>query len=528
MNAQPTIRIFDTTLRDGTQAEGISFPVSTKIRIVEKLDQFKVDFIEGGWPGSNPRDMSFFEAVRNLDLSHSKIVAFGSTRRAKNPVEEDPQVQLLIDAQTPAVSIFGKSWLLHVNEVLRVSPEENLEMIEDTVRYLKSAGKELIYDAEHFFDGYCHDSGYALATLEAALRGGADNISLCDTNGGMLVSQAQTIAADVRKKFPHASVGIHAHNDSGLGVGVALACVQAGADLVQGTFNGIGERVGNANLTSIIPNLVLKAGATLNCAAYLSRLRDLSLFIDEMANVNSNTKEPYVGSSAFAHKGGIHADAAAKVKHSYEHIEPERVGNRTRVLVSDLSGKASLLMKAREVGFDLEEHPETLKNFLQELKELEFRGYEFEAADASFKLLLHRFLKGWKSPFQLQGYRVASSRQIHLDRMVSEATVKVKIGEQEVHTVAESTGPIGALDHALRKALETHFPAIESVRLVDYHVRILEGKQGADAITRVFIESTNGKEIWGTVGASDNIINASWQALRDSVEFILLSEEVIQ
>lgn len=528
MSTQPTIHIFDTTLRDGTQAEGISFPVPTKIRIAEKLDQFGVDYIEGGWPGSNPRDMSFFEAVKEMHFKHAKMVAFGSTRRAKNAVEDDPQVQLLIDAQTPVVSIFGKSWLLHVNEVLRVSPEDNLAMIEDTVRYLKAAGKELIYDAEHFFDGYRNDPDYALATLEAAIRGGADNVSLCDTNGGILVSEATTIARTVIDRFPGTSVGIHAHNDSGLGVAVALACVEAGANLVQGTINGIGERVGNANLTTIIPNLALKAGLSMNCSQHLSSLRDLSLFLDEMANVNSNSKEPYVGASAFAHKGGIHADAAAKVKSSYEHIEPERVGNRTRVLVSDLSGRASLLMKAREVGFDLEKHPDALKDFLAELKELEFRGYEFEAADASFKLLLYRFLKGWVSPFDLQGYRVSSSRQTSLGRVVSEATVKVTIGGQVVHTVAESTGPVGALDHALRKALGSHFPAIESVRLVDYHVRILEGKQGADAITRVFIESTNGKEIWGTVGASDNIINASWQALRDSMEYILLNEEESQ
>lgn len=526
MSAQPTVRIFDTTLRDGTQAEGISFPVPAKIRIAEKLDQFGVDYIEGGWPGSNPRDMSFFEAIRGVEFNHAKLVAFGSTRRAKNDVEADPQVKLLIDAGTPVVSLFGKSWLLHVNEVLRVKPEENLAMIEDTIRFLKESGKEVIYDAEHFFDGYEDNPDYALATLDAARRGGADNLSLCDTNGGMLVSRAAEITREVCGRFSDTSVGIHAHNDSGLGAGVALAAVEVGANLVQGTINGVGERIGNANLTSIIPNLVLKMGRKLKCGPNLKNLRDLSLFIDEMANINSDIKQPFVGSSAFAHKGGIHADAAAKVKHSYEHIDPELVGNRTRILVSDLSGRASLLMKARDVGFDLEQHPEALKDFLKELKDLEFRGYEFEAADASFKLLLHRFLKNWESPFKLIGYRVASSRQTHLGRMVSEATVKLEINGETIHTVAESTGPVGALDHALRKALEGHFPSIQSVELVDYHVRILEGKQGADAITRVFIESSNGEEQWGTVGASDNIINASWQALKDSMEYILLTESV--
>jgi len=515
--------LFDTTLRDGTQGEGISFPVPIKIRIAEKLDQFGIDYIEGGWPGSNPRDMAFFEAISEVSLKNARMVAFGSTRRAKNSADEDPQLQLLLDAGTPVISIFGKSWLLHVNEVLRVEPEVNLQMIEDSVRYLKDSGREIIYDAEHFFDGYKDDADYAMDTLEAAVSGGADNLSLCDSNGGILPTEAAEIVRAVVKKFPGTSIGIHAHNDSGLGVAVTLAAVEAGAALVQGTMNGIGERIGNANLTSIIPNLKLKMNRSLSCEANLGKLRDLSLFVDEMANINSNTREPFVGASAFAHKGGIHADASSKVKHSYEHMDPELVGNRTRILVSDLSGRASLLMKARDIGFDLEEHPDELQDFLQELKEMEYRGYEYEAADASFKLLLHRFLKGWTSPFKLHGFRVSSSRQTALGRMVSEATVKLEIQGQEVHTVAESTGPIGALDHALRKALESHFPSIESVRLVDYHVRILEGKKGADAFTRVFIESTNGKETWGTVGASDNIINASWQALKDSMEYTLLN-----
>ncbi len=518
------IHIFDTTLRDGTQGEGISFPVPAKLRIVEKLDQFGVDYIEGGWPGSNPRDMSFFEAVKQVDLKHAKIVAFGSTRRSKLAVEEDPQVQLLIEAETPAVSLFGKSWLLHVEEILRTTPEDNLRMIEDTVRFLSESNREVIYDAEHFFDGYKDNQEYALNTLEAAFRGGASFLALCDTNGGTLVEEVGAITSHVRERLGEAQVGIHAHNDSGVGVAVSLAAVRSGATMVQGTLNGFGERIGNANLTSIIPNLVIKLGRELNCKPNLNKLRDLSIFVDDLANHPSNPKEPFVGASAFAHKGGVHADAAAKVKHSYEHIEPELVGNRTRVLVSDLSGRASVLMKAREVGFDLESGSPELKKFLQELKELEHRGYEYEAADASFKLLLHRFLKGWKAPFRLVGYRVASSRQIALGRTISEATVKLEVGGEEVHTVAESHGPVGALDHAIRKALEEAFPAIKQVRLIDYNVRILENRKGADATTRVFIESTDGDAIWGTVGASDNIIDASWQALKDSMEYVLMRE----
>ena len=518
------IKIYDTTLRDGTQGEGVSFTVAAKLRVAEKLDQFGIDYIEGGWPGSNPRDMAFFEEAQKLELKHAKIAAFGSTRRASLPAAEDPQLKLLLDANTPLVTIFGKTWLLHVTEILHTTAEENLKMIEDSIRFLTENGREVIYDAEHFFDGYCDDPEYALNTLRAAARGGAINLTLCDTNGGKLVDEVEEIVMAVRARFPEIPTGVHCHNDSGLGVAVSLAGVGAGATLVQGTMNGVGERNGNANLTTIIPNLALKMDRELNCAKHLSKLRDLSLFVDEMGNMPNDSKAPFVGVSAFAHKGGVHADAAAKVKHSYEHIEPELVGNRTRVLVSDMSGRSSVMMKAKEVGVELDARSPELKDFLRGLKELEFKGYEYEAADASFKLLLNRFLKGKKDDFELIGYRVMIGRQTALDRIVSEATVQLKIGDEVHHTVAEATGPVNALDMALRKAIAPVFPEIKEVELIDFKVRILESQHGADAIIRVQIESTDGEEIWGTVGASDNIIEAAWEALVDSVEYKILLE----
>ena len=519
-----SIKIYDTTLRDGTQGEGVSFTVAGKIRIAERLDQFGVDYIEGGWPGSNPRDMAFFEEAKSLNLKNAKIAAFGSTRRASLSAKEDPQLKLLLDANTPVVTIFGKTWLLHVTEILRTTAEENLRMIEDSVRFLTDNGREVIYDAEHFFDGFCDNSEYALQALESAKRGGATNLTLCDTNGGKLVSEVNEIVAKVIARFPDTPIGVHCHNDSGLGVAVSLAGIESGATLVQGTINGLGERNGNANLTTIIPNLILKMDKELNCAANLDQIRDLSLFVDEMANRVADNSAPFVGPAAFAHKGGVHADAAAKVKHSYEHIEPELVGNSTRVLVSDMSGRSSVLMKAKEIGVDLDANSPELKDFLAELKGLEFRGYGYEAADASFKLLLNRFLKDKKEDFELIGYRVIVGHQSALKRTVSEATVQVRIGNETHHTVAEANGPVGALDDALRKAIAPVFPEIIDVELIDFKVRILESQHGADAIIRVQIESTDGNEIWGTVGASDNIIEATWEALVDSVEYKILLE----
>lgn len=514
------VKIYDTTLRDGTQGEGISFSVTDKLLITEKLDQFGVDYIEGGFPGSNPRDITYFAEAKKLKLKHARLAAFGSTRRAGVKASEDSQLKTLLEAETPVLTLVGKTWTLHVTEILRTTLEENLAMIEDSIRYVTSQGREVVYDAEHFFDGYKADPDYALKTLGAAIRGGASNLTLCDTNGGTLVDDFKGIVARVVKEFGADKVGVHCHNDSGLGVALSLAGVAAGATLVQGTANGYGERTGNANLFTILPSLFLKMDRTARCAANLGELRDLSLYFDELANLKPDTKAPYVGASAFAHKGGLHANAAQKVKSSYEHIDPSLVGNRTRVLVSDMAGRSSIAMKAKELGLELDEKSPAMKTLIDELKELEFRGYEFEAADASLKLLIARALGQKKTFFEVEGYRVSVERRG--GESVSEATVKLKVNGQSTHTVAECTGPVGALDKALRLALEGVYPQLKQLELRDYKVRILDSRAGANARTRVFIESGDGKGIWGTVGVSDNVIDASWEALTDAVNYKLL------
>ena len=514
------VKIYDTTLRDGTQGEGISFSVTDKLLITEKLDQFGVDYIEGGFPGSNPRDITYFQEAQKLKLKHARLAAFGSTRRAGVKAPEDAQLKTLLDSGMPVLTIVGKTWTLHVTEILRTTLEENLAMIEDSARYLTAQGREVIYDAEHFFDGYRANPDYALQTLAAAIRGGVSNLSLCDTNGGTLVDDFKTIVSRVVSEFGGDKVGVHCHNDSGLGVALTLAGVSTGATLVQGTANGYGERTGNANLFAILPSLFLKMDRTARCAANLGQLRELSLYFDELANLKPDTKTPYIGASAFAHKGGLHANAAQKVKSSYEHIDPSLVGNRTRVLVSDMAGRSSLAMKAKELGLDLDEKSPAMKTLIDELKELEFRGYEFEAADASLKILIRRALGQAKTFFEVEGYRVTVERRG--GESVSEATVKLKINGQPAYTVAECTGPIGALDKALRLALESVYPQLKQLELRDYKVRILDSRAGANARTRVFIESGDGKEIWGTVGVSDNVIDASWEALTDAVNYKLL------
>jgi 2-isopropylmalate synthase len=517
--ATGNIRIYDTTLRDGTQGEGISFSVADKLLVAKRLDQFGVDYIEGGFPGSNPRDIAFFAEAKNLKLSHARLAAFGSTRRAGGRADTDLQLKTLLDSGMPVLTLVGKTWLLHVNEILRTTPEENLAMIEDSIRYLTAQGREVIYDAEHFYDGYLDNPEYALRTLDAAARGGAANLTLCETNGGKLVPQVQSITAEVVKRFGSEKVGIHCHNDSGLGVAVTLAGVDAGASLVQGTVNGYGERVGNANLVTILPNLALKMERQMRCGPNMAQLRDLSLFFDELANLRPDPKAPFVGQSAFAHKGGLHANAAQKVARSYEHIEPSLVGNRTRVLVSDMAGRSSLALKAREFGVELDEKSPELKGLVEELKEREFRGYEYEAADASFKLLVARKLGHHRNLFEVEGYRVIVER--HRGEIWSEATVRVKVNGESIHTVAESSGPIGALDRALRLGLERTFPQLRDMTLRDYKVRIVEGYEGTGSKTRVLVESGDGSSIWGTVGVSDNIIDASWEALREAVEYRL-------
>ncbi len=514
------VKIYDTTLRDGTQGEGISFSVTDKLLIAEKLDHFGVDYIEGGFPGSNPRDITFFQEAQKLKLKHARLAAFGSTRRAGVKSSEDAQLRTLLDSAMPVLTIVGKTWTLHVTEILRTTREENLAMIEDSTRYLVAQGREVVYDAEHFFDGYKSDPDYALQTLSAAMRGGASNLTLCDTNGGTLVDEFTQIVGRAVKEFGSGKVGVHCHNDSGLGVALTLAGVGAGACLVQGTMNGYGERVGNANMATVMPNLFLKMGRTANCSHNLAQLRDLSLFFDELANLRPDPKAPFVGQSAFAHKGGLHANAAQKVARSYEHIDPALVGNRTRVLVSDMAGRSSLALKAKELGMELDEKRPEMKGLIEELKDREFRGYEYEAADASFRLLVARHLGQARTFFEIENYRVIIER--HGAELWAEATVKLQVNGEPVHTVAEEAGPIGALDKALRLALERTYPQIKDMKLRDYKVRILDSNSGAGSRTRVLIESGDGKAIWGTVGVSDNIIDASWEALRDAVEYKLL------
>jgi 2-isopropylmalate synthase len=512
-----SVLVYDTTLRDGTQGEGISFSVSTKLELTRRMDAFGFDYIEGGWPGSNPRDMAYFEQVRELQLTHAKVAAFGSTRRANTPVAEDAQVRMLLDAQTPVVTIFGKTWLLHVTEVLHTTAEENLSMIEDTVRYLKENGREVVYDAEHFFDGYADNEAYALSTLDAAAKGGASCITLCDTNGGTMPARMAEVVAKVVQRFPTLRIGMHCHNDCGMGVALTLVGVDAGATLVQGTINGYGERTGNANLTTIVPNLVLKMGRELTCGSNLKTLRKFALSVDDLANLNPDGKQPYVGASAFAHKGGVHANAAKKIARSYEHVEPETVGNKQRVLMSDMSGGTSVMMKARELGIEVEEKSDKMKEFLAILKDREFQGYEYENADASLEVLLRRHFESLGDVFKLVSYRVITEVNRDSEEITSEASVKVLVNGQQFHTVAESNGPVGALDHALRKALVLAFPSLATVKLVDYKVRILDRGQGTESVVRVLVKSSDGTRTWWTTGASTNIIEASYQAVRDSL-----------
>ncbi|MDP0499497.1 MAG: citramalate synthase [Verrucomicrobiota bacterium JB022] len=521
---KPPVLIYDTTLRDGTQGEGISFSAKDKLIIAQRMDAMGFDYIEGGWPGSNPRDMAFFDLARGAQFQHAKLAAFGSTRRAGIKAEDDAQLATLVAADTPVVTIFGKTWLLHVTEVLRTTPEENLRMIEDSVRFLTSKGREVIYDAEHFFDGYKDDPAYALATLEAAERGGAQCLTLCDTNGGSMVSWLQETVRKVVAHFPNTRIGMHCHNDCGLGVAVSMAGVEAGATLVQGTMNGYGERVGNADLTTIVPNLALKLGYPVNCRASLPQWRPFSLEVARYANQVANKKAPWVGQSAFAHKGGVHANAAQKVAHSYEHIQPETVGNRQRILLSDMAGGSSVAMKAAELGIDVDHKSPEMRSFLQRLKELENVGYEFENADASFEVLLNEHFHGLEDNFKLVSYRTISEVVREREEVIAEAVIKLRVNnDDEVHlAIAESGGPVGALDHAARKAFGTHFPELQNVHLADYKVRILQANSGTDSIVQVLINSSDGEQDWWTCGASPNIIEASWQALRDSYRFKLM------
>ncbi len=512
------VEIYDTTLRDGSQGEGVNFSVADKLRIAERIDAFGIHFIEGGWPGSNPRDIEFFLEARKRKFKNARLAAFGSTRRKGVPVDQDEQVRLLLEAETPVVTIYGKTWLLHVTQVLKTTPNENLEMIADTVRYLKDNGKFVIYDCEHGFDGYKDDPQYALATFKAAEKAGADLVVLCDTNGGCLPADIRRITAAAKENLK-CRIGIHTHDDIGLGVANALAALEVGAAHIQGTINGYGERTGNCNLISVIPNVSLKLGLSCVPEKSLPLLQDLSQFVDEIANIRHNPRQPWVGSAAFSHKGGTHVNAVQKLASSYEHVDPSKVGNSRRVLVSDLAGRSNIVLKAQELGFKVTNETPELRSILTRIKELEHEGYEFEAAEGSLALVIRRILKHQEPPFKVEGYHVSMRRQG--SNSACEATVKVRVGEDLAHTVAEGDGPVNALDSALRAALSGFFPHLKKVKLTDYKVRILDTATGTAAKTRVLIESTNGKSEWGTVGCNENIIDASLQALVDSMEYAL-------
>jgi 2-isopropylmalate synthase len=516
------IELYDTTLRDGAQSEGISFSVADKLKICEKLDSIGVHFIEGGWPGANPKDMEFFNKAKSLKLKNSRIVAFGSTRHANVAAAQDKVLKGLVSALTGYITIFGKSWDLHVKDVFKVDLSENLKMISDSVKFLRSKGRTVFYDAEHFFDGYKSNKEYALKTLKAAEDAGAERIILCDTNGGTITSQVFEIVEEVRAviKTP---LGIHAHNDTEMAVANSIAAVQAGCIQVHGTINGYGERCGNANLISIIANLKLKLG--INCISDLAlrTLTETAHFVAEISNAKLQDSQPFVGNSAFAHKAGVHVNAILKNPKTYEHVDPSKLGNHRRLLISELSGKSTIINKAREMDLDLGRNAEKSKTILKVLQEMENRGYHFEAAEASLELLMKRAMKKFKDFFELENFRVILEKGKD-SKMKSEATIKLKVGKELEHTAALGDGPVNALDSALRKALKKFYPSLSQMHLTDYKVRVLDEKEGTAARVRVLIQSQDKADSWWTIGVSENIIEASWFALVDSIEYKLLKD----
>lgn len=519
------VTLYDTTMRDGTQGEGISLSVDDKLKIAVKLDKMGMHYVEGGYPGSNPKDMDFFRRVKDLRLEHTKITAFGSTRRPGVKVAEDDNMKFILETGVQTACIFGKSWDFHVAHALKTTQEENLKMIRESVAYLKSRGLEVIYDAEHFFDGYKKNPLYAMASVFAAQEAGADLICLCDTNGGSMPMEVKSIVTEVCARLER-SVGIHAHNDCELAVANSLIAVEAGAVQVQGTINGFGERCGNANLCSVIPNLVIKMGIECIDKEQLQGMTELSRYVSELANLLPNTHQPFVGNSAFAHKGGMHVSALLKNPETYEHMRPELVGNIRRVLVSELSGMSNIIYKAEELALDVDfdhTNPET-KQVLEQIKHLEHQGFQFEGAEASFELLLKKAFNGYHEPFKLEALRIILEKKEEND-LHSEAVVKLRVGNEMVHTAAEGNGPVNALDNALRKALEGFYPAIRDMQLADYKVRVLDGNLGTGALVRVLIETHDKHDSWGTVGVSENIIEASWQALVDSIAYGLLKPQ---
>ena len=512
------IFLYDTTLRDGTQREDISLSVEDKLTIARRLADFGIHYIECGWPGSNPKDADFFARANRLKLGQTRLAAFGSTRHRGIQCEDDANLRALLDAQTPVVTLVGKSWDYHVTQVLSATHDENLAMVGDSVAYMKHHGREVVFDAEHFFDGFLADRDYALATLRAASEAGADWLVLCETNGGKLPWQVEEITREVAARVGR-PLGIHCHNDAGCGVANSLGAVRGGCAMVQGTMNGYGERVGNADLVTILPNLQLKMGHEVVPPERLRELTHLSRFVAEVANLKHDDHHPYTGHSAFAHKGGIHVAAILKASDTYQHIEPELVGNEMRSVISELSGRGNVLFQAKAMGVDLSH--EEAQRVLHQIKHLEHDGFTFEAAEASVELMLRRLQPGYERPFELVDYFVITERR-HGRGLLAEATVKVKVGDDILFTAAEGNGPVNALATALQKALVPDYPVLGTVRLTDYKVRILDSKTGTGASTRVLIDFQSGSEGWTTVGASTNIIEASWRALADSMEYALL------
>jgi 2-isopropylmalate synthase len=518
-----TIELFDTTLRDGTQGEGISLSIHDKIGIALKLDEFGIDIIEGGWPGSNPRDEEFFKQIKTYNLINSQLSAFGSTARKVDKVETDLNLNALLFAETPVVSIFGKTWKFHSEKGLGLTEDENEELIYKSVLFLKQHGRRVVFDAEHFFDGYKDNNAFALKMLKAAESAGADVITLCDTNGGSLTNEISDAVSVVIKNI-NKPVGIHTHNDGDLAVANSLVAVEAGASHVQGTINGVGERCGNANLISIIPALILKMNAVTKTEIMIDRLTSLSNYVYELMNLVPNSRAAYVGHSAFAHKGGIHVSAVLKDSRMYEHINPGKVGNKQRVLVSDLAGQSNIRYKAKELGIDLSKNNDLSKKLVSHIKELEFDGYQYDGAEASFELILRSETNEFSPFFSTPDSKVNVSFD-NKQQKTSEAVIKIEVGGEIEHTAANGDGPVNALDNALRKALIRFYPEIAEIKLLDYKVRVLNEKHGTSAKVRVLIESGDGNETWSTVGVSENIIEASWQALCDSMNYKLFKLE---
>ncbi len=516
------VEFYDTTLRDGSQGEGISFSVEDKLRITQKLDDLGIHYIEGGWPGSNPKDVEYFRRVKDLNLRNVKVVAFGSTRRANNPASKDKNLRALLDSGVEVVTIFGKTWDLHVRDVFGISLEENLKMIEDSIKYLCKHGLKVFYDAEHFFDGYKDNPEYALRTLKVAYESGAEVLVLCDTNGGTLPSEVRQIMRELKKSIS-APLGVHAHNDCGLAVSNSIVAVEEGAVQVQGTINGYGERCGNADLTTIIGVLGTKMQGVAVKKSTLRRLTEVAHFVAEVCNMQLPNNHPFVGRSAFAHKGGVHINAVMKNPRTYEHIDPTLVGNERRILVSELAGRSSLSMRAKEIEIDLDRKSPEAQRVMSLLQKLEYEGYHFEIAEASFKVLLYKEIKQYRPFFDLLGFRVIVEKRPD-GSVITEATVKIRVDGRVEYTVAEGDGPVNALDFALRKGIEKFYPEVSNMHLTDFKVRVLDGSEGTAAKVRVLIQSQDESESWTTIGVSENIIEASWQALVDSVEYKLIRE----